>query len=74
MKGRKALGAGPIEAQRWQTETTVTAGTLGRLIRLLMNVARNHPEWQAAGRIETYCDPQSGTIYRQRLRRPPPAE
>lgn len=68
LRGRMTIGAGPIESYPGQTETTVEAGTHGRLLRLCMNLARNHPEWRAVGRIEAVVTPQ-GNRLRQKLKR-----
>lgn len=50
-KGIWKLGTGPFLAHPEQTHTTVEAGTEGRLLRLCMNIARNHPEWVPIGPI-----------------------
>lgn len=68
LRGRMTIGAGPIETSPTQTVNHVEAGTHGRLLRLCMNIARNHPEWQAIGRIETVVTPQ-GNRLRQKLKR-----
>ena len=68
LRGRGTIGAGPIESHPEQTVIYVEAGTQGRLLRLCMNIARNHPEWNPVGRIEVLPTP-GGNRLRQKLRR-----
>ncbi len=68
LRGSTTIGAGPIEAHPDQTVNHVEAGTHGRLLRLCMNIARNHPEWRPSGRIEVIATPQ-GNRLRQKLKR-----
>lgn len=71
-KGRGSIGAGCIENDPAQTIHHVEAGTVGRLISACMNIARNHPEWVAKGRVEEVRNPVTGkTTFRTRLERTP---
>lgn len=67
LRGRNTIGAGPIQAHEGQTVQHVHAGTHGRLLRLCMNIARNHPEWRPVGQIERIDAPDGTKQLRQKL-------
>ena len=68
MRSAKTLGAGPIQNAAGQKVAHIEAGSIGRLIKACMNVARNHPEWRATGATEEY-DNDGSKVYRQRIER-----
>lgn len=62
---------GPIKSEARPcdgTVRTVEAGTMGRLLRACMSVARVEPEWLPVGPVETHSGSQGGTVFRQRMR------
>jgi len=69
MRSAKTIGSGRIENNSKQTVTHVEAGSVGRLIRLCMNVARNHPEWRAVGIVQKLEKPGGSSVFVQRLER-----
>ena len=70
MRSAATLGAGPIENSPDQKVHHVQAGTMGRLLRLCMNIARNHPEWRPVGKVEHVKEPDGKTVFKTRLERP----
>ena len=54
-----------------KVDRSIEAGTIGRLIRSCMSLARSEPEWLAVGPVEKYDSPQ-GTRLRQRFMRRAP--
>ena len=60
LRGRMTLGA--FQPPEGQTETYLSAGTQGRLLRACMNFARVNPEWYPVGRVE-----KIGKSLRQKL-------